>query len=89
MNTNSATRSGWLAARCSERSAPRESDTSTASLGAGRVHDGERIGGELLLAIRVGLEWPVRAAVAAAVERQHSAVPREVRESASSSGASG
>ena len=47
-------------------------------LGAGRIHDGERIGGELLLAIRVGPEWPVRAAVAAAVERQHSAMPREV-----------
>ena len=48
------------------------------ALGAGCVHDRERIGGELLLAVGVGLGRTIRAAVAAPVEREHAAVPREV-----------
>ncbi len=48
------------------------------ALRGGRVHHRERVGGELLLAVRVGLGRAVRASVAATVEREHAAVPREV-----------
>ena len=80
MKTILSTRSGWLAARSSDRSAPRDSDTNTARSRGGRVHHRQRVGGELLLAVGVGLGRAVRAPVAAPVERDHSAVAREVRD---------
>ena len=49
-------------------------------LGAGRVQDRERIGGELVGAVRLGAGRPVRAAVASPVERDDPEVPGEVRD---------
>ena len=48
------------------------------ALGGGRVHHRERVGGELLLPVGVGLGRAVGPAVAATVEREHPAMPRQV-----------
>ena len=47
-------------------------------LGAGGIHDGQGVGGELGRAVCLGLGRPVGAAVAAPVEGEHPAMPREV-----------
>src|SRR5436309_6295347 len=48
-------------------------------LGVRCVHHGKRVGRELLLPIGIGLLGPVRTAVAATIERDHSDVAGEVR----------
>ncbi len=89
MKAISSTRSGCCAARSSDRSAPLDSETSTARSVRGRVHHRERVGDEFLLPVRLGVGRPVRAAVAASVEREDPPVPARGRGSASSSGANG
>ena len=68
--------------------APRQRDQHGALRG-GRVHHRERVGGELLLPVRLGVGRPVRAAVAASVERDHPRSGGRDRGSAASSGANG
>jgi hypothetical protein len=48
------------------------------AVGPGRVEHGERIGRELGLGVGLRLDRPVRAAIPAAVERDHAAVPGQV-----------
>ena len=50
------------------------------SVRAARVHHGKRVGDELRWRIRLGLGGPIRAAVPAAVERQHAPATREIRD---------
>ncbi len=57
--------------------AHREADHERA-IGRGRVEHAQRVGGELGLRVGRGLGGPVRAAVAASVERDHPAVPGQV-----------
>ena len=49
-------------------------------IGAGRVHDRERVCGKLPLVVGLGLLGPVGAAVAAPVEGEHATVPCQVRD---------
>ena len=78
MKTAPSTRSGCSAASSRPRCAPREKPDDHGALRLGRVHHGERVGGELALVVRRRLPRPVGAAVAAPVERDHAAVAREV-----------
>ena len=48
------------------------------ALGRGCVHHRDRVRGELLLTVGVGLGRPIGAAVPTSVEGEHAAVPREV-----------
>ena len=50
------------------------------AIGLGRVHHGDRVRCELALCVRLPLRRAVRATVPAAVESDHAAVPREVRD---------
>ena len=76
MNARPSTRSGCPAASRAT-AAPRDSDREHRPLGAGRVHHGQRVGGELVLGVAPG-SGPVGLAVAAPVEGHHAAVAREV-----------
>ena len=80
MKTSFSTRSGWLAASVQRPFRASGERHQHGALGGGCVHHRERVGGELLLPVRVGLGRAVGAAVAATVEDEHAAVPREVRD---------
>jgi hypothetical protein len=47
-------------------------------VGVGGIHDGQRVAGELVLDIRGDPAGPAGTAEAAAVEREHAAMPRKV-----------
>jgi hypothetical protein len=49
------------------------------AIGLRRVHDRDGVRRELWFGVRLGLSRPVRAAVAASVEREHAAMPGQVR----------
>ncbi len=58
-------------------------------LGAGRIHHGQAVAGELGGSVALRVAAAIRAPVAEAVHREHPEVARESRGSASSSGGSG
>jgi len=64
--------------RAPQRSARQRDER--APVGAGGVHHRERVGGELRRRVCLPAGRPIRAAVPAAVERDHSPVPREERD---------
>ena len=78
MATSPLTRSGCSAATCTDHATPQESATSTAWSVAGRVEDGERVGGVLSVGVRRRARPGGRSARAPAVEGDDAEVPGQV-----------